>query len=92
MRFCDYATVLEYNSEALRIKFLMEFYHKNITDAMLIEKTASIFPVSDLVVAKNYRIKVRNRWITREDFALLVAENYEKILMKNYNARPVRTK
>lgn len=49
--FYDYASVLEYNSEALRIKSLMKFCQKNITDAMLIEKILSTFPVSNLVVS-----------------------------------------
>ncbi|KAK9930890.1 hypothetical protein M0R45_018195 [Rubus argutus] len=95
LRFCDYSSVLDFNSEALRIKSLMEFCQKTITDAMLIEKTLSTFPVSDLVVAKNYRIEVLNRRITRFHeliSALSVAEKHEKILVKNYNARPVGTK
>ncbi|KAK9930009.1 hypothetical protein M0R45_027069 [Rubus argutus] len=84
-----------FNSEALRIKSLMEFCQKTITDAMLIEKTLSTFPVSDLVVAKNYRIEVLNRRITRFHeliSALSVVEKHEKIFVKNYNARPVGTK
>ncbi|KAK9933339.1 hypothetical protein M0R45_020539 [Rubus argutus] len=72
LRFCDYSSVLDFNSEALRIKSLMEF-----------------------LVAKNYRIEVLNRRITRFHeliSALSVAEKHEKILVKNYNARPVGTK
>ena len=47
LRFCDYCSVLEFNSEALRIKSLMEFCQRTITDAMLIEKTFSTFPIFD---------------------------------------------
>ena len=93
--FCDFFSVLDFNSEALCIKSLMEFCQRTIIDAMLIEKTLSTFPVSDLVVAKNYRIEVLNRRITRFHeliSALSVAEKHEKILVKNYNARPVGTK
>ncbi|KAK9951605.1 hypothetical protein M0R45_007043 [Rubus argutus] len=57
LRLCDYSSVLDFNSEALRIKSLMELCQKPITDAMLIEKTLSTFPVSDLIVAKDYRIE-----------------------------------
>lgn len=39
----------------------MEFYQKNINDAILIEKIISTFPVSNLVVAKNYLIEVQNK-------------------------------
>ncbi|KAK9932390.1 hypothetical protein M0R45_019629 [Rubus argutus] len=95
LRFCDYSSVLDFNSEALRIKSLMEFCQKTITDVMMIEKTLSTFPISDLVVAKNYRIEVLNRRITRFHeliYALSIAEKHEKILVKIYNARPVGTK
>ncbi|MDD0160908.1 hypothetical protein PSY24_23155, partial [Shigella flexneri] len=50
LRFCDFKSVLDYNSEALRIKSLMQFCGKDITDAMLIEMT-----LSTLMVAKSYR-------------------------------------
>ena len=95
LRLCDYSSVLDFNSEALRIKSLMDFCLKPITDAMLIEKTLSTFPVSNLVVAKNYRIEVQQGRITRFHeliSALSVAEKHEKILVKNYNVRPVGTK
>lgn len=59
LRLCDYSSFLDFNSEALRIKSLMKLCQKPITDAMMIEKTLSAFPVSDLVVANNYRIKVQ---------------------------------
>ncbi|PRQ20469.1 hypothetical protein RchiOBHm_Chr7g0228491 [Rosa chinensis] len=36
LHFCDFKSVLDYNLEALRIKSLMEFCEKNITDTMLI--------------------------------------------------------
>lgn len=73
----------------------MEFYQKNITNAMLIEKIISTLLVSDLVVAKNYHIEVYNRRITRFHeliSALSIAEKHEKIFVNNYNARLVRTK
>ena len=56
--FCNFNSVIDYNSEALRIKSLMEFCGKYIIDAMLIERTLSTFPVSALMVAKNYQIDV----------------------------------
>ena len=92
LRFCDFKSVLDYNSEALRIKSLMEFCGKEITDAMLIEKTLSTFPVSALMVAKNYRIDVTAGRITRFHEligAMNVAEKHDNILVKNYNSRSV---
>ena len=87
--------MLDYNSEALRIKSLMEFCGKTITDTMLIEKTLSTFPISALMISKNYRIDVNAGRITRFHEligAMNVAEKHDNILVKNYNARPVGTK
>jgi hypothetical protein len=95
LRFCDFKTVLDYNSEALRIKSMMEFCGQQITDTMLIEKTLSTFPVSALMIAKNYRIDINARRITRfhELIGVMnVAEKHDNILVKNYNSRPVGTK
>ncbi|KAM5584967.1 hypothetical protein ABKV19_004379 [Rosa sericea] len=95
LRFCDFKSVLDYNSEALRIKSMMEFCGQQITDTMLIEKTLSTFPVSALMIAKNYRIDVNARRITRFHEligAMNVAEKHDNILVKNYNSRPVGTK
>ena len=94
LRFCDFKSVLDYNSEALRIKSLMEFCGKEITNAMLIEKTLSTFPVSALIIAKNYQIYVNARRITRFHEligAINVAEKHDNILVKNYNSRSVET-
>ncbi|XP_061993631.1 uncharacterized protein LOC133711542 [Rosa rugosa] len=63
--FCDLKSVLGCKLEALRIKSLMDSCGKDITDAMLIERTLSTFPVSALMVAMNYQIEVNTRRITR---------------------------
>ncbi|XP_062016360.1 uncharacterized protein LOC133732792 [Rosa rugosa] len=93
--FCDFKSVLDYNLEALRIKSLMEFCGQKITDTMLIEKTLSTFPVSALMVAKNYQIDVNAGRITRFHEligAMNVVEKHDNILVKNYNSRPVGAK
>lgn len=89
LHFCDYALVLEYNSKVLRIKSLIEFCQKNVTDVMLIEKTLSTFLVFDLVVAKNGRITKFHELISTLS---IVQKHEKKILVKNYNARPVGTR
>ena len=94
LRFYDFKSVIDYNSEVPRIKSLMEFCGKKITNAMLIEKTLSTFPVSALMVAKNYQIDVTARRITRFHEligAMNVAEKHDNILVKNYNSRSVGT-
>ena len=73
----------------------MEFCGQAITDTMLIEKTLSTFPVSALMISKNYWIYVKAGRITRFHEligAMNVAEKHNNILVKNYNARPVGTK
>ena len=92
LRLCDFKSVLDNNSEALRIKSLMELCGQKITDTMLMEKTLSTFPVSTLMVAKNYRIDVIVGRITRFHEligAMNVAEKHDNILVKDYNSRSV---
>ncbi|PRQ49455.1 hypothetical protein RchiOBHm_Chr2g0122131 [Rosa chinensis] len=92
--FCDFKSVLDYNSEALRFKSLMELCGQESIDAMLIEKTLSTFTVSTLMVAKNYRIDVTARRITRFHEligAMNVAKKHDNIFVKNYNSRSVKT-
>ncbi|XP_040367499.1 uncharacterized protein LOC121050696 [Rosa chinensis] len=64
LRFSDFKSVLDYNSKTLLIKSQMEFYGKNITDTILIEKTLSTFLVSALMIAKNYQINLNSGRIT----------------------------
>ncbi|XP_024190466.1 uncharacterized protein LOC112194460 [Rosa chinensis] len=54
LRLCDFKSILDYNSKALRIKSLMEFCEKYINDALMIKRTLSTFPDSAMMVAKNY--------------------------------------
>lgn len=43
LHFCDFFSILNFNSKSLRIRSLMEFCHKQITNAMLIDKTLYLF-------------------------------------------------
>ncbi|KAJ6290100.1 hypothetical protein OIU78_025923 [Salix suchowensis] len=65
LRFSDFKTVQEYYSEALNIRSQMHFCKKTLTDAQMIEKTLSTFPVDALLIARNYRINVVAERITR---------------------------
>ncbi|KAJ6684180.1 ZINC FINGER CCHC-TYPE-RELATED [Salix viminalis] len=95
LRFSDFKTVQEYYSEALNIRSQMHFCKKTLTDAQMIEKTLSTFPVDALLIARNYRIDVTAERITRFHeliTAMSIAEKHDNILVKNYNSRPVGTK
>ncbi|KAF5179191.1 Retrotransposon protein, partial [Thalictrum thalictroides] len=63
LRFSEFKTVMQYNSEALRIKSLMHLCEKAITKDQIIEKAFSTFPVSTLMVTRNYRLDVNARRI-----------------------------
>ena len=57
LRFADFKSVAEYNSEALRLQSMLRFCGQPVTEQELIEKTLSTFPVSAIVVSKQYRIE-----------------------------------
>ncbi|MDD0213406.1 hypothetical protein PSY81_23715, partial [Shigella flexneri] len=46
LRFADFKSVAEYNSEVLRLKTMLGFCGQPVTEQELIEKTLSTFPVS----------------------------------------------
>ncbi|PRQ47754.1 putative transcription factor interactor and regulator CCHC(Zn) family [Rosa chinensis] len=95
LRFSDFKTISEYNSEALCIKSMLKFCGEELTDKDLIEKTLSTFPVSALLVSKQYWLEYNDKRITRFHQlinAMLIAEKHDNILVKNYNSRPVGTK
>ena len=52
IRFLDFKTVAEFNSEMLRIRAMLQFCKVTLTEADLIEKTLSTFPASALILSK----------------------------------------
>ncbi|XP_040361698.1 uncharacterized protein LOC121049166 [Rosa chinensis] len=95
IRFSDFKSVAEYNSEALRLKSMLRFCGKPLTEEELIEKTLSTIPVSAIVISKQYRTEVNAGRITRFNELsnlLSVAEKHDNILVKNYHSRPIGTK
>ena len=55
LRFQDFKTVNEYNSEIFRIRALLKFCGEELTDADLLEKTFSTFHPSSIVLQQQYR-------------------------------------
>ncbi|XP_024185911.1 uncharacterized protein LOC112190672 [Rosa chinensis] len=95
IRFSDFKSVAEYNSEALRLKAMLKFCGKPLTEDELLEKTLSTIPVSAIVISKQFRTEVNAGRITRFNELiniLSVSEKYDNILVKNYNSRPIGTK
>ncbi|XP_062010453.1 uncharacterized protein LOC133726830 [Rosa rugosa] len=95
IRFSDFKSVAEYNSEALRLKAMLKFCEKPLTEEELIEKTLSTFPVQAIILSKQHRTEFNAGRLTRFNELiniLSVAEKHDNILVKNYNSRPIGTK
>ncbi|XP_040369562.1 uncharacterized protein LOC121051353 [Rosa chinensis] len=52
IRFSDFKSVAEYNSEALRLQAMLKFCGKPLTEDELLEKTLSTIPISAIVISK----------------------------------------
>ncbi|XP_062013289.1 uncharacterized protein LOC133729741 [Rosa rugosa] len=95
LRFADFKSVAEYNSEVLRLKTMLGFCGQPVTEQELIEKTLSTFPVSAILLSKQYRTEFNTGRITRFHQLInimSVAEKHDNILVRNYNSRPIGTK
>ncbi|XP_070043852.1 uncharacterized protein [Nicotiana tomentosiformis] len=87
LRLQDFKTVSEYNSAIFKVSSLLKLCGDTITDEDLLEKIFSTFHASNVVLQQQYRknsFKKYSELIT----CLLVAEQNNTLLMKNYEARP----
>jgi hypothetical protein len=64
LRFSDFDTVIQFYSEALRIRAMMHFCGKMITEEQLIEKTLNTFPVYAMRSCDLFRTHINARRIT----------------------------
>ncbi|CAN6678525.1 unnamed protein product [Malus baccata var. baccata] len=55
LRFQDFKSVNEYNSEVCRIRSLLKFCNETLTEEDLLEKTYSTFSASNIVLQQQYR-------------------------------------
>ncbi|KAL7104117.1 hypothetical protein ACP275_08G223900 [Erythranthe tilingii] len=91
LRFMDFKTVNEYNSEVCRIKSTLEFCGEKLTDAEILEKTYSTFPTSHMILSQQYRAKNYNQFSELVTVLLLAEKNLD-LLLKNNQARPIGTR
>lgn len=91
LRFMDFKTVNEYNSEVCRIKSTLEFCGEKLTEEEILEKTYSTFPASHVILSQQYRAKNYTKFSELITVLLLAEKNFD-LLMKNNEARPVGTK
>nr|XP_016475477.1 PREDICTED: uncharacterized protein LOC107797127 [Nicotiana tabacum] len=87
LRLQDFKNVSEYNSVVFRITFQLKLYGKIVNDKDLLEKTLSTFHASNMVLQQQYREKGLKKY-SKLISCLLVAEQHNTLLIKNYEARP----
>ncbi|XP_074341988.1 uncharacterized protein LOC141679386 [Apium graveolens] len=87
LRLQDFKTVSEYNSALFKISSQLKLCRENTTNADILEKTYSTFHASNVLLQQQYREKDFTKYLDLI-FYLLVAEQNNKILMKNRESRP----
>ncbi|KAH1064840.1 hypothetical protein J1N35_029827 [Gossypium stocksii] len=87
LRLQDFKTVSEYNSELFKISSQLKLCGENITDENLLEKIFSTFHATNVLLQQQYREKGFKRY-SELILCLLVAEQNNELLMKNYGIRP----
>ncbi|XP_068319757.1 uncharacterized protein [Pyrus communis] len=87
LRFQDFKSVNEYNSEVCRIRSLLKFCKAELTELDFLEKTYSTFHATNIVLQQQYRA---HKFTKFSDLisVLLLADKQNQLLMKNHQARP----
>ncbi|KAM7466550.1 hypothetical protein LguiB_014112 [Lonicera macranthoides] len=87
LRFQDFKTVAEYNSSLFNIIARLRLCDEKVTEEQMIEKTLSTFHAQNVLLQQQYR---ERRFSTYAELVscLLVAEQNNKVLIKNHNSRP----
>ena len=88
LRLQDYKTVSEYNSALFRITSELKLCGETITDEDMLEKTFSTFHASNILLSQQYR-ECKFTKYSELISCLLVAEQNNKLLLKNHQSRPV---
>ena len=83
-------TVSKYNSVVFKISSQLKLCEKNITDEDLLEKAFSTFHASNVLLQQQYREKGFEKYSNLISCLLLMEQNNE-ILMKNYEAHPTES-
>ncbi|XP_021980569.1 uncharacterized protein LOC110876716 [Helianthus annuus] len=88
LRLQDYKSVSEYNSALFRITSELKLCGEKITDEDMLEKTFSTFHASNMLLSQQYRERKFTKYSELVS-CLLVAEQNNKLLLQNHQARPV---
>ncbi|XP_021722459.1 uncharacterized protein LOC110689948 [Chenopodium quinoa] len=87
LRLQDFKSMSEYNSAMFRITSQLKLCREKITDAEMLGKTYSTFHANNVVLQTPYREKGFTKYSDLIS-CLLVAEQNNKLLMKNHESRP----
>ncbi|XP_044478235.1 uncharacterized protein LOC123205349 [Mangifera indica] len=86
----DFKSVSEYNSAMFRIISRMRLCGEKITEENMLEKTFSTFHPSNMLLQQQYREKSFKKY-SELISCLLVAEQNNELLLRNYQTRPTGT-
>lgn len=82
----DFRTVCEYNSIVYKITFQQKLCGENITNEDMLENTLTNFHVPNMVLQKPYCKRIFKKYYDLI-ICLLMAEQYNTLLLKNHEAR-----
>ncbi|XP_074374570.1 uncharacterized protein LOC141714979 [Apium graveolens] len=88
LRLQDYKSVSEYNSAMFKITSQLKLCSENITDKDMLEKTYSTFHANNMLLQQQYRERGFTKYSELISILLLTEQNNE-LLMKNYQASPI---
>ena len=86
LRLQDFKSVSEYNSALFKISSQLKLCGDNITEEDMLEKTFTMFHASNVLLQQQYRER-RFTEYSQLISCLLVAEQNNKLLMKNHQSR-----
>ena len=90
LRLQDFKTVNEYNSALFKISSILKLCGEKITDEDMLEKTFTTFYASNVLSQQQYRERRFFKY-SKLISCILVIEQNNELLMKNYQSRPTRS-
>ncbi|KAJ3680430.1 hypothetical protein LUZ60_016708 [Juncus effusus] len=87
LRLQDFKSVCDFNSSMFRIVSQLRLCGEDITDGDMLEKTFTTFHASNIILQQQYREKGFKKY-SELISCLLVAEQNNKLLLKNHESRP----
>jgi hypothetical protein len=87
LRLQDFKSVSDYNSALFKISSQLKLCREKVTDVDMLEKTYTTFHASNVLLQQQYRKRNFTRY-SELISCLLVAEQNNELLMKNYQSRP----